>query len=109
MNTVSEFEGVVDHIYGVYLDSTTGFGKLRDWFIKNQIHSLNMLKKSNPELASMDYLDARGMTYRTDDPNDPKSMVLHKCSQEEYKERNTKTGINFKFIGNMALVSLYQY
>ncbi|MDD2338109.1 MAG: hypothetical protein PHD01_16240 [Geobacteraceae bacterium] len=109
MNAVFEFEGVLDHIYGVYIDATTGFDKLREWFVKNQRDSLDMLKNSHPELASIDYLDSVSMIYGKGDPNVPESVVLHECSQKEYKERNTENGVNFKFIGNMALVSLYQY
>jgi len=45
MNAVNEYEAVVDKIYGVYLDATTGFDKLSEWIITNQSESLNMLKK----------------------------------------------------------------
>jgi len=83
MNAVNEFEEVVDHIYGVYLDAT--------------------------KLASIDYLDSVDMIYGKGVPDNPDSILLHRCSQKEYKERNTDKGINYKFIGNMALVSLYQY
>src|ERR671919_1552699 len=109
MDAIAQFEQVVDYIYGVYLDATTGFERLRAWFEENQGKSLEMLKGSHPELASIDYLDSVEMIYGKGDPNDPSSIVLHHCTQREYKERNIEGGINYKFLGNMALVGLYQY
>ncbi|WP_116473264.1 hypothetical protein [Zobellella maritima] len=109
MQSIIEFERVVDYIYGVYLDSTTGFDKLREWFEKNQNDTLSSLKNSHPELASIDYLDSVHMIYGKGDPNTPEAVELHRCTQKEYKERNSIGGINFQFLGNMALVSLYQY
>ncbi len=109
MESVDEFEKVVDYIYGVYLDSTTGFDKLREWFEKNQNNTLASLKSTHPELASIDYLDSVHMIYGKGDPNTPEAIELHRCTQKEYKDRNSKNGLNFQFLGNMALVSLYQY
>ncbi len=109
MDAITEFEQVVDYIYGVYLDATTGFEQLRKWFEEHQGKSLEILKSSHPELAIIDYLDSVDMIYGKGDPNDPKSVVLHRCTQGEYKERNKQGGTNYKFLGNMALVGLYQY
>ena len=109
MESVNEFEKVVDYIYGVYLDSTTGFDKLREWFEKNQKDLLASLKRTQPELASIDYFDSVNMIYGKGDPNTPEAVELHRCTQKEYKDRNSKNGSNFQFLGNMALVSLYQY
>jgi len=109
MKSVNEFERVVDHIYGVYLDATTGFDKLREWFEKNQINVLSILKSTHSELASIDYLDSVYMFYGEGDPNTSEAIELHRCTQGEYKKRNSKHGVNFQFLGNMALVSIYQY
>jgi len=49
------------------------------------------------------------MIYGKGDPNAPEATELHRCTQKEYKERNSENGLNFQFLGNMALVSLYQY
>jgi hypothetical protein len=109
MESADEFERVVDYIYGVYLDSTTGFDKLREWFEKNQKDALALLKSTHPELARIDYLDSVHMIYGKGDPNTPEAVELHRCTQKQYKERNSENGLNFQFLGNMALVSLYQY
>ncbi len=109
MESVNEFEKVVDYIYGVYLDSTTGFGMVREWLEKNQIDGLSTFKNTHPELATIEYLDSVHVIYGKGDPNTPEAVELHRCTQKEYKDRNSENGSNFKFLGNMALVSLYQY
>lgn len=109
METVDEFEKVVDYIYGVYLDSTTGYDKLRAWFETNQKNTLSTLKDTHPELSSIEHLDSVHMIYGKCDPNTPEAVELHRCTQKEYKDRNKADGANFQFLGNMALVSLYQY
>lgn len=66
-----------------------------------------MLRKTEPEVASIEHLDSLNMRYGKGNPNDSDAVVLYKCTQAEYKARNTKNGVNFKFIGNMTLVSFY--
>lgn len=109
MKSVDEFEKVLDYIYGVYLDSFNGFDKLRRWFEKNQKDSLASLKITHPELASIEYLDSRHMIYGHGDPNTPEAIELHRCTQKEYKDRNSKNGLNVQFLGNMVLVSIFHY
>ncbi|MHB8855271.1 MAG: hypothetical protein ACYC6K_01460 [Bellilinea sp.] len=109
MKSIDDFEKVVDYIYGVYLDATTGFRKVREGFKKSQTDSLAVLKETHPELATMDYLDSVLMIYGKGNPNLPEAVELHRCTQKEYKERNSENGLNFRFLGNMTLVSLYQY
>ena len=109
MKSIDDFEKVVDYIYGVYLDATTGFRKVLEGFKKSQTDSLAVLKETHPELATIDYLDSVHMIYGKGNPNLPEAVELHRCTQKEYKERNSENGLNFRFLGNMALVSLYQY
>ncbi len=104
-----EFEQTVDAIYGVYLDSTTGFERLKKWLEEQQSNLFKLLKECQPESATIDYLDRTAFTYGKSDPNSPVGIDLHRCTQKEYKQRNSEEGKNYKFIGNMALVCLYQY
>ena len=109
MSPIDEFEVVADAIYGVYLDSTTGFTKLREWIQLQQHNILQWLKETHPELATEDYVKKTKFIYGKGDPNKPESIQLHRCTQKQYKERNDENGLNFLFIGNMTLVSIYQY
>jgi hypothetical protein len=77
-------------------------------FISIQQKSLLLLKNS-PELMTIEYLDSVSFLYGKGDPNNPASVILHQCTQGEYKQRIDKGGNNYKFIGNMCIVSIYQY
>jgi len=109
LKSINEFEQIVDHLYGVYLDSTTGFDKLREWLIETQSKTIDEFKVSHPELANLEYLDSVEFVYGKGKPTDPDAIKLHSCTQKNLKERNLNDGINFQFLGNMTLVSIYQY
>lgn len=109
MNSIDDYEKVIDHIYGVYLHSSSGLVQLLKNFTLVQKNMIKSLKRTNPKLANLKYLDSKTITYGKGNPDDPNSVKLHRCTQGEYKERNSKTGINQKFLANMALVSLFQY
>jgi hypothetical protein len=102
-NLLFEFNKVVDQIYGVYLDSTAGF-------VQNYALMGKMQKDSiRKDKFSQDYLDNCALTYGTDDPDKPRAIILHKCSQKEFKERNSSGGNNYKTIGNLCVVQIYQF
>lgn len=60
---ISEFAVVVDALYGVYLDATTGFKKFLEYFEKMQQDTIAKLAESDPEIANMEYLDNRLFHY----------------------------------------------
>ncbi len=107
MQSVDEFEKIVNYIVGVYYDSTIGFTRSRRWLEKIQENGLPALRKKNPNLTDIKQLDSALFQYGY--PDKPGKPVEHQCTQKEYKDRNTDNGLNFQFLGNMALISLYQY
>lgn len=109
LELLAEFYSVVESIYGVYLDSVRGFHLVKTEHIKTQQWAIEMLKKTNPKLANIEYLDRQRMIYGKENPNKIGSVELHQCSQAELKIRNEEGGANHKFIANMCLVSIYQY
>ena len=56
INPIKQFEATVDAIYGVYLDSTIGFDKVRAGLEQQQRDSFRRFKESKPELATTEYL-----------------------------------------------------
>lgn len=110
LELLNEFGGIVNSIYGVYFDSTRGFSLVKEQLIKGQETTIQMMKKTNPELVvNIEYLDKRKLIYGKGDPNKPESEILQVSTQGELKARNEKGGANYKFIANMCLVSIYQY
>ena len=108
-NCIDEFEDVVTSIYGVYLMSTQGFHLLVKELMNVQLMTMNKLKSTHPELASVQYLDSLVYIFGKGDPNLPNSIELYRCTQGEYKERNSEKGINSRFVGNMCVIAIYQY
>jgi len=54
-------------------------------------------------------LDAAPVTYAPSDPLIPTSKIHHECTQGDFKRRNAPHGMNYRFMANMCLVSIYQY
>lgn len=102
-NPIDEFSLIIDEIYGLFLDSTQGFHHNIEELTKLQFRSINVLKKSIAEQ------DKGIMTYGKGDPDEKDSLVLHRCTQGELKERNEKNGQNTAIIGNLCLCQIYNY
>lgn len=109
MNIVDDFIAVIDSIYGVYLDSTLGFKLLIEYIQKTQKNALNLLDQE----ATVEKLDRAEFIYGIGSPPQYKdhrnSNLLHITTQGELKERNKENGINFKKIGNLVIVLIYQF
>jgi len=101
---VEEFRAVLDSVYGVYLDSKSGFDLIVREFDRLRLESLRRLPDRSPKK-----LDAAKIIYGHGAPDDPGAYALHICTQKEYRERNLKDGQNDHVIGNLCMVLLYQY
>lgn len=101
---IAEYASVVDAIYGVYLDATRGFHLLRQEIERNQQYAVSSLPGT-----TIEQLDNVSMIYGVGHPNSPDAYTIHACTQSEFKRRNEEDGQNYKTIGNMCLVEIYQY
>ncbi len=108
-NYIDGFEDVVTSIYGVYLMSTQGFRLLVKELMNSQFMTMKQFESTHPELASIQYLDSTLHIFGKGNPNLPNSIELYRCTQGEYKERNSEKGENSRFIGNMCVIAIYQY
>jgi len=109
LKILNEFWNIVQSIYGVYLDACQGFHLAKTQHIKAQQCVIQSLKKTSPDHANTEYLDELSYMYGEGDPNIKDSVILHTCTQGEFKARNEETGSNYRFIANMCLISIYQY
>ncbi len=99
-----EFNGIIDYIYGVYLDSTTfAFRLFREWLINNQLSTSKITGQS------IEDLDKAKFYFGVGDPNNSDSYVLHECTQGQLKKRNDKDNDNYIIIANLCIVLIYQY
>lgn len=88
---LTEFNNVVDSIIGLFLDSTQGFAQNAKRVAKNQI---------NPH-ASFIFADG--------DPTDPDAIILHECNMLSYLTRNGKGAGNEVMLGNLFVITIYQF
>jgi len=112
-NCIDEFEDIVMSIYGVYLMSKQAFQLLVKVLKNDQLMTMNQLKSTNPEHASIQYLDSRPYMFGKLSKGSldlPKEIdLLYKCTVGECKERNSERGMNSRFVGNMCVIAVYQY
>lgn len=101
--SISEFMNVIDEIYGVYLDSTYGFKLLVDNIQKIQKKAIGLIGP----MATVEELDKRSFVYGKGSPYD--SHLLHQTTQGTLKKRNKKNALNYKVMGNLSAVQIYQY
>ena len=92
-NPIFEFEQIVNMIVGVYTDATSSFD-----IYQFRLQEITKNSSSNARLF-----------FGSSNPNEPATEVDHVAPITEVISRNTKTGSNFRFIGNMCLISIYQY
>ncbi len=92
-NPIFEFEEIVNMIVGVYTDATIGFDIYQ-----------SRLREIEPNSSP-----STRLSYGDTNPDSPGAKVEHSAPFAEVISRNTKAGNNFRFIGNMCLISIYQY
>ncbi|WP_119068611.1 hypothetical protein [Aggregatilinea lenta] len=109
MEIIDAFEQTVNNIFAVYFDATQGFSTLRRHYEERLDEDLKFLKSNHPDLVDTDYLNSGFMSVGIVNVNAPDASYVYQCTSKEYIERNSMQGINSRFIGNMALVTLYQY
>jgi hypothetical protein len=118
-NIIREYIRIVDSVYGVFLDSCQGFSSARSLFEQSQSLTLEKNKKllaENQSLNSANYnstikqFDDSCMIYSKGKKGESDYRILHYCpTQAEYKKRNSPEGDNYRFIGNMTLITIYEY
>jgi len=116
---INEYIRTLDSIYGVFLDGCQGFSSAKSLFEKSQLLTLEKnkrLQKDDHHQKSVQYnlsieeFDASCMIYSKGEKGESDYRILHYCpTQGEYKRRNSPAGENYRFIGNMALITIYEY
>ena len=113
LSEIEDFRNVVEGIYGTYLDTVDGFGKVYDDVAKQEaeaIASIEELKQRRPDLAHLSFGGmeiAHGRTIPAGSPSF--TGHLHQVSSEVILERNRPNGENHRLVAAMIIVTLYQY
>lgn len=105
---LDEFLSLSRELVGVYFDATVGFYRNKTGLEKDQLRMYEEFKKDNPDYT-LEELDKAAYAYGEGDPNVAMPNIFHYSTQKEYKQRNSEDGRNYQFIGNMCLITIYQY
>ena len=92
-----EFDELINHIYGLYLDATIGFSENKNYITNIQNATIKR------EKVTKEYLDNLVFSFGDE------KFIQHRCTQKEFIERNTEGGFNFVALGNLCIVLIYQY
>lgn len=113
--TIRDFREVVDGIYGTFLDACKGFSRVRlymDQIEDESKRSHEELKESRPEFAHLPFGGVEFSYGRIEPAGSPqrfRHLNLHQVPVERIKARNSAGGENFRLIGHVCLVTLFQY
>jgi hypothetical protein len=109
IHSVSEFISTINDCYGMYLDGSVGFEKLYFEAVDQQKKILEGLVRTNPKLATKEYVDSTWFVYGEGDPNDPKNVAWHITTHKQYLERNARQGINRRTLARNCIVAIFEY
>ena len=104
-----QFVEVVDTCFGLYLDCSSGFWKNHEALVKNQHLTFPSVSKEVASIQTLEDLDTLETFLGRGPPTDPKNILYHKCTQGEFKRRNSRGGTNEQFLGRYCVVLLYEY
>jgi hypothetical protein len=114
VKTISEFRENIDGIYGTFLDACEGFSRVRLYMgqlEEESIRSHEELKEKRPEFAHVPFGGVE-FSYGRIEPAGRqrlRHLNLHQVPIETIKARNSAGGENFRLIGHVCLVTLFQY
>lgn len=116
---IREYIGIVDSIYGVFLDGCQGFFSAKSLFEQSQLLTMErnrklIAKNQSPSTvhynSTLNEFDDSCIIYSKGKKGESDYRILHYCpTQAEYKKQNSPEGENYRFIGNMALITIYEY
>ncbi|MFC1615887.1 hypothetical protein ACFL21_01995 [Patescibacteria group bacterium] len=95
---IKEFLQIVDEIAGFYFDTISAY----DEFLKLIMNAQQFV--SNKTSIAIKDLDILNFKYENN-----KNSCRHTCTQGELKKRLEKNSDNYKKIGNLCLILIYQY
>lgn len=112
---ISEFREDIDGIYGTFLDACEGFSRVCLYIGQLEEESKRSheeLKEKRPEFAHLAFGGVEFSHGRVEPAGSPqrlRHLNLHQVPIETIKARNSAGGENFRLIGHVCLVTLFQY
>lgn len=102
-----EFTDLWKRIQSLYLDAAVGFAFVRGQVEDDQKRSRNYVRGT--ELDSEEFQDTLSFSYSRIFSGDFCTSATHEATQGEVKARNAPGGTNFITLGQLCLVSFYDF
>jgi len=102
-----EFTELWKQLQSFYLDATVGFALIRSHIKAEQKQYRSYIKGT--ELDSEGFIDTLPFSYKQILSEDFCTSAIHKATQGEVKTRNAPGGANFTILGQLCLVSFYDF
>ena len=106
---LTEFAESDNSIMGVCFDAIRGFDLNLKEIDRTQREFLEQSGTANPSDEDLQLLDSAWIIYSHGSPSDSEKLVYHQGTQRDFKTRNSQGGSNEVFIGNMTLISIFEY
>jgi hypothetical protein len=103
LRETAAFVGVVDELYGVYLDANMGFQK------NHEMMSSTQLEMSARMGLTVEELDKRSCFIGKGDPDDRDHALQHTTTQGEFKARNETGGHNSVRMAQLFMVLVFEH
>ena len=102
-----EFTQLWNRLQALYLDAVAGFAFVRSHVESDQAQARSYFRGS--EFDSEEFQDTRIFTYSEIFSEDFCTSGIHEATQGEVKARNAPGGANFTTLGQLCLVSFYDF
>ncbi len=102
-----EFTERWDQLQALYLDAAAGFLFVRRAVVAEQVRARSFVQGT--ELDSDEFQDSRQFSYSSILDDDFATARIHRATQGQVKFRNLPNGINFATLGQLCLVSFYDF
>jgi len=102
-----EFTQQWNRLQAFYLDAVVGFAFIRNHVEVDQSRARSFLQGT--ELDSEEFQDARRFSYNRIFSGGFCTSAIHEATQGEVKARNALEGANFTTLGQLCLVSFYDF
>ena len=102
-----EFTTHWERLQALYLDCVVGFHYIIDHLRAEQMKAGNFV--AGNELDSEEFQDTRMFDYEDILPDDFCTSGIHRATQGEVKSRNKEGGMNYSTLGQLCIVSFYDF
>src|SRR5258706_4576392 len=94
-------------LFGAYLDALAGLDQIREDLIKRQKAKIAELKNTQPEKATVEFMDQVALDHRFQADERGPAEILHRSTQGDFKQRTASGGLDARFLSQMLVALLY--